>query len=41
MIGSTANQLVADDILFFIRHNTKTTSDELDSDLKLSLNGHT
>ena len=37
---STVKQLAADDILFFIPHNTKTSADELNLDLKATLNGH-
>ena len=33
-------QLAADDIWCFIAHHAKTVNDELNSDLKASLNGH-
>ena len=39
-IVSTVKHLAADDILFFIAHNAKTSADELNSDLKANLNGH-
>ena len=37
---STAKQLAANDILFFITHNPKTLADELNSDLKANLKGY-
>ena len=39
-IVSTAKQLAANDILFFIAHNAKTLADELNSDLKANLKGY-
>ena len=33
-IVSTVKQLAADDILFLIAHNAKTSADELNSDFK-------
>ena len=39
-IISTIKQFTADDILFFIAHNAKTFTGELNSDLQANLNGY-